>query len=565
MPSRRQFPQFSRNPRCARQISAGNPAREIWVKPLPRRLAEPDFAKDFAAITDNLNSQDAGNVKSKSSKFKGCATAPLTRRDLLEWAGLALAAGSVPPAYSAFSSPKQSTASNSSGGVMNTLSTYMSEAANRPLPDEVVEKTKQHILDTFGAMVSGSKLLPGQRALQFAQSYGGKEISTVVASNLMCGPIEAALTNGMLAHADATDDSHSPSQSHPGCAVVPAAFAVGEQFQISGTHLLRAVALGYDVGTRVTMTLGGQKFEVESHWSTHSIAPHFGAAAAAACAASLNAQEMRWMLGYTAQQSSGLGAWNRDPDHIQKAFLFGGMNARSGVTSALVVKAGWTGVDDIFSGKDNFFQAYNPNADPAGLIDKLGERYEVTRTNIKKWPVGSPIQAALDALESLRKEHSFVAAQVKQVAVQLATDEAAIVNNREIPDICLQHMVAVMLLDKTVTFVSAHDKERLKDPATLRERAQVTLIPDAELERLMPLRVAILELTLSDGTQLRQRVDNVRGTPDDPMTREEVLAKSRDLFTTVLGEHKSSQLIAKVMGLENLRDIRELRPLLQIK
>jgi 2-methylcitrate dehydratase PrpD len=80
----------------------------------------------------------------------------------------------------------------------------------------------------------------------------------------------------------------------------------------------------------------------------------------------------------------------------------------------------------------------------------------------------------------------------------------------------------------------------------------------------MPLRVAILELTLNDGTQLRQRVDNVRGTPENPMTREEVLAKSRDLITAVLGERKSSQLIAKVMGLENLRDIRELRPLLQL-
>jgi len=448
---------------------------------------------------------------------------------------------------------------------MSTLSTYMSEAVSRPLPDEVVEKTKHHILDTLGAMVSGSKLLPGQRALQFAQAYGGKEISTVVASNIVCGPIEAALTNGMLAHADETDDSHSPSQSHPGCAVVPAAFAAGEQFQISGTHFLRAVTLGYDVGTRVTMTLGGQKFEAESHWSTHSIAPNFGAAAAASCAASLKAQEMRWMLGYTAQQSSGLSAWNRDPDHIQKAFLFGGMNARSGVTSALIVKSGWTGVDDIFSGKDNFFQAYNPNVDPSGLIDKLGERYEVTRTNIKKWPVGSPIQAALDALEILRKQHPFDADQVQQVKIRLATDEAAIVNNREIPDICVQHMLAVALLDKTVTFASAHDKARLKDPATLRERAKITLIPDAELESLMPLRVAILELTLSDGTQLRQRVDNVRGTPENPMTREEVLAKSRDLITPVLGERKCTELLGKVMGLENVSDVRELRPLLQLK
>src|ERR1700731_383841 len=287
-------------------------------------------------------------MKSKSSKPKKFDPLAITRRDLLEWTGLALTAAAMPAsALSALSSPQQSTTPKSTGSVMNTLSTYMGEAANRPLPDEVVEKTKHHILDTFGAMVSGSKLLPGQRALQFAQSYGGKEISTVVASDLMCGPIEAALTNDMLAHADETDDSHSPSQSHPGCAVVPAAFAVGEQFQISGTHLLRAVALGYDVGTRVTMTLGGQKFEGESHWSTHTIAPPFGAAAAAACAASLNAQEMRWMLGYTAQQSSGLGAWNRDTEHIQKAFHFGGMTARSGVTSALLVQSGWTGVDDI--------------------------------------------------------------------------------------------------------------------------------------------------------------------------------------------------------------------------
>jgi 2-methylcitrate dehydratase PrpD len=505
-------------------------------------------------------------MKSKSSKSKSFDQPPITRRNLLEWAGLALTAVAVPaPALGAFSSSQQSTTSKSSGSVMNTLSTYMSEAVSRPLPDEVVEKTKHHLLDTIGAMVSGSKLLPGQRALQFAQVYGGEEISTVVASNIVCGPIEAALTNGMLAHADETDDSHSPSQSHPGCAVVPAAFAAGEQFQISGTHLLRAVALGYDIGTRVTMTLGGQKFEVESHWSTHSIAPHFGAAAAAACAASLNAQEMRWMLGYTAQQSSGLGAWNRDPDHIQKAFLFGGMNARSGVTSALIVKSGWTGVDDIFSGKDNFFQAYNPNTDPAGLIDKLGERYEVTRTNIKKWPVGSPIQAALDALELIRKQHPFDTNQVQQVKISLATDEAAIVNNREIPDICVQHMLAVALLDKTVTFASAHDKERLEDPATLRERAKVTLIPDAQLESLMPLRVAILELTLNDGAQLRQRVDNVRGTPENPMSRKEVLTKSRDLITPVLGERKCSELISKVMSLENVPDIRELRAFLQLK
>ena len=80
---------------------------------------------------------------------------------------------------------------------------------------------------------------------------------------------------------------------------------------------------------------------------------------------------------------------------------------RSGTTATLFVHSGWVGIEDILSGADNFFLAYSPKADPAGLIEKLGERYEVTRTNIKKWRVGSPIQAPLDAMEILLKRHPF--------------------------------------------------------------------------------------------------------------------------------------------------------------
>lgn len=499
------------------------------------------------------------------SNSTGRQPGKLTRRSLLEVAGGALGAAAIfrRSAFSLTATAQDKTATPTNS-VMNALSSYMSEAANRPLPDEITEKAKHHILDTIAAMISGSTLIPGKRALEFAKANEGSEICTVVASKLSRGAIEAAMTNGMLAHSDETDDSHSPSQSHPGCAVVPAALAVGEQFHISGTHFIRAVTLGYDIGARVTMTLGGQQFEAASHWSTHSIAPLFGAAAAAGCAAGLNAQQMRWMLGYTAHQSSGLGSWNQDTEHIQKAFHFGGMTARNGVTSALFAHSGWTGVDDVFSGKDNFFQAYNPKADPAGLVDKLGARYEVARTNIKKWPVGSPIQAALDALELLRKQRPFEASEVKQVDVRLATDEAAIVNNREIPDICVQHIMAVALLNKTASFSSAHDISKMKDPAVLRERAKINLIPDNELERLMPLRVAIVEVTLSDGTQLRQRVDNVRGTPENPMTRDEVLAKARDLVTPILGAEKCSALLQKMFELETVSDIRTLRPLLQL-
>jgi 2-methylcitrate dehydratase PrpD len=323
------------------------------------------------------------------------------------------------------------------------------------------------------------------------------------------------------------------------------------------------VTLGYDVGPRVTMTLGAEPYENARHRSTHSIATTFGAAAAAGCAAGLNTRQMRWLLNYAGEQSSGLALWNRDTDHIEKAFDFAGGPARNGVTAAMVVHSGWTGLDDVFSGPDNFFMAFGPQADPNGLIDKLGERYEVARTDIKKWSAGMPIQAPLDAVENMQKRHQLAAGQVKEVSVRLAPQEASIVDNREIPDICLQHIIAVMLIDKTVSFRSAHGKRRMQDPEVLRQRAKVRLLPDEELGRLMPRRQSIVDITLVDGTTLHEHVDSVRGTAFNPMTSDEVRAKARDLMTPVLGQASTSKLIEQIFGLEKVTDIRELRPLLQ--
>ncbi len=483
--------------------------------------------------------------------------AKLSRRSVLIQAGCAMVAAACRPW------PGLAADTDTVSPVMAKLSVYMSEARERALPEAVAEAVKQHVLDTVAAMVSGAELPPGRAAIEFARAYGGEKVATVVCSKVVCGPVEAALANGVLAQSDETDDSHAPSLSHPGCAVVPAALAAGERFGVDGTQFLRAVALGYDVGTRVSMTLGGQKFMDATHRDTHSLAEGFGAAAAAGCAANLNAQQMRWLLDYAAQQSSGIAFWMRDTEHVEKAFVFGGMPARDGVTAALLVQAGWSGVDDAFSGADNFLVASLPKADSGGLVDRLGERYEVMRTSIKKWTVGSPIQAPLDALENLRKKHPFETAQLKQLTVRIATDEASVVNNREIPDICLQHMLAVMLIDKTASFRAAHDKARMQDAAVLRERAKIELAPDAELEKLLPKRVAVVEATLTDGTRFSERVEAVRGTPDNPMTREEVVAKARDLMGPILGTDASSKLIEKTLAIESVKDIRELRPLLQ--
>ena len=449
---------------------------------------------------------------------------------------------------------------------MKSLSQYMTEASSQLLPREVIEQAKFHIIDTLAAMVSGSQLAPGVAALSYVKTRAGQGslgLRTVIGSSMQASAIEAALVNGVMAHSDETDDSHNRSRTHPGCAVVPAALAAGQEFAIDGTQFLRAVTLGYDIGTRVVMAMGGPKFSYESHKSSHAIGGAFGAAAAAASTAQLSAQQMRWVLDYTCQQSSGIAVWRRDTDHIEKAFTFAGMPASNGVRSALLVQNGWTGVDDVFSGVDNFFDAYAPAADKTKLVEQLGQRFEITQTDIKKWTVGSPVQGPLDAMQNIMSKQAFSADQVKSVVVRLGPDAAAVVDNREIPDICLQYLAAVMLLDKTVSFKAAHDVARMKDPKILEARRKINLIKDDTLTSFLPVRVAIVEVELSDGQRWVERVDAVRGTPRNPMTKVEVIDKCADLMQHVLGKQKTHQLIDTIFSIEQVSDLRSLGSMLR--
>jgi len=417
----------------------------------------------------------------------------------------------------------------------------MAQARARALPEPVIEKTKHHVIDTLAAMISGAQLLPGRKAMAWRKRHAG--------------PIEAAFADGVLAHADETDDSHGPGRAHPGCATIPAALAMGEMLEASGEEFLRAVALGYDIGTRVTMSLGGPKYQAATHRSTHATSGVFCAAAAAGSLAGLDERGMRFLLDYASQQVAGYGVWGRDAEHVEKAFVFGGHPASAGVRAALLVKDGWSGVDDVFSGPDNFFEAFAVESDPEILVAGLGERYEIQRTNIKKWSVGSPIQATLDALELFMKRRRFRADDVARVVVRMASDEYRTVNDRDMPDICLQHMVAVMLLDGTASFAATHDHARMKDPAVLAQRAKVELHADPRIDAVRPRRESIVELVLNDGTRLEEWIKDVRGTAENPMPREEVVAKARDLGVP-------EKLIQKVFLLEKIQNVGELRPLL---
>jgi 2-methylcitrate dehydratase PrpD len=177
--------------------------------------------------------------------------------------------------------------------------------------------------------------------------------------------------------------------------------------------------------------------------------------------------------------------------------------------------------------------------------------------------VGSPIQAPLDSLLDLIRAHGIKADDVEKLTVRVAKQGANTTDNRTMPDICMQHMCSVMLLDGIVTFISSHDEKRMKHPKVLAVRGRIELIGDEELTRVLPSRQGIVELRLKDGRTLRHHTKAVRGTAQNPMTRAEVDEKAYHLMAPILGKPRARRLCDAVWALEKVSSMRKLRPLLR--
>jgi 2-methylcitrate dehydratase PrpD len=442
------------------------------------------------------------------------------------------------------------------------LSEHIATALRRPLAPEVAARAKLHIVDTFAAMVSGARLEAGKRAMRYVAALGGARQAGVVASRIVTSAVNAALANGMCGHADETDDTHPPSLTHPGTSVVPAALAIGEAKRLSGERVLRAIVLGYDVCARLPLALGPMAFLRTGH-HTGAFGQLFGAAAAAGALLALDARRARFLLSYAAQQASGLYTLFRDPGHIEKAFGMGGLPAHNGVAAALMVAHGFTGVEDVFSGERDFFFTFAPpeGADPAALARGLGRDYEILRAAIKRWPVGGPIQGPLHVLHELIERHRIGAQDVEKLVASLPDKELEIVNDRALPDICLQHLLAVMLLDGTVTFGSAHDFERMRDPEVRRVRERIAVVGDPALTDRERRWRCVMEVRLRDGRVLRHRTMAAKGSYENPLAPEEENEKALDLIAPVLGAKRARELLAALWSFERLKDVRALRRL----
>ena len=493
----------------------------------------------------------------------------LTRRRLLQGAGGFIAAAALPVKGLTVSEllvgqgDPPGTQALSAADLTGRVARYMVEARSRTLPADVARDCKQHILDTLAAMVSGARLHPGEMAIRYVRGQGGTPEASVLTTNIRTSAVNAALANGMFGHADETDDFEPVTKAHPGCAVVAAALAMAEREGRSGTEVLRAVALGYDLCCRFLMALGPDLVRA-THRGAEGTSATMGAAAAAASLARLDETGMRYALSYAAQQVSGLWSWTQDTDHIEKAFDFGGMGARNGVTAAIMVQTGFTGVPDVLRGEHNVLEALSTRPQPEEMAAGLGSRFFVSETAIKTFSVGYPNQAALDAFLRLRRENGLRVDNVQRVVVRLPADGARIVNNSAMPDVNCQYLIAVALVDGGVSFSNSHSHERMADPQIRAVQERVELVADEGLMDPDAPRSGFVEVTLRDGRTVSHFTRHPPGTKENPLDAESLNAKARDLMAPVLGAQRTEAIIRRVNALEELANVRELRPLLTL-
>lgn len=516
---------------------------------------------------DQLKSKNTDSGHPKQSLDDG--ETRVSRRRMLQTAGGSLAAvaltgcdvGQAPPPEAA-----RGTAAEPfprMPDVTGRLARYMVEARDLELSPTVVLAAKHRILDTLGAIVSGARLKPGEVTIDYVRGQAGVPEASVATTDIMTSAVNAAFANAMFGHADETDDFHPFTKAHPGCSVVPAALAMGERQGSTGVEFLRAVTLGYDLCCRILMALGPAHVRATGR-AAEGFSATFGATAAAASLARFDEMQMRYAISYGVQQTSGVWSWVRDLEHIEKAFDFSGMGARNGVAAATMIQAGFTGVTDALDGERNFVDAQSTEPQPEEFVADLGSRFYVEESAIKTFPVGYPMQSPLAAFFQLREEHGLSVDNVDHILLRLPEDGARIVDNRAMPDVNIQHIMAVALVDGFIDFENSHAYERMSDPAVVAARQRVELIADPELAVVEAPRSGFVEVTLTDGRQVELFVSHAPGTPENPLDTAAVNAKVRTLMTPILGNQKTEALIEQVNAIEELSDVRELRQMLTL-
>lgn len=416
------------------------------------------------------------------------------------------------------------------------------------------------LLDILGVGIRGRQHEVAGRGLAGARALSCGEGTAVVwgtHERLQAGP--AAIANGIAAHVDDYDDTHSDAIVHGSAVIAPVVLALAQERNASGKDLLAAFVAGWEVAARIGLAARGTFHERGFH--TTSIAGIFGATTAAARLQGLNVAQTAHALGLAGSQACGINEYLSNGSSSKT--LHCGWSAQAALVASTMAQAGMTGPMSVFEGRYGLLRAYGhpERCDPSALDRALGTQWEMTRVSIKPYPCCHFAHAFVDCAAQLL---------ARGVAVQEIRSIECVVHELQVPMVCepvadklapstpyvakfsLPFLIAARLLDGHVGHATfGADSLQREDLRALASRVgyRVAAPGETRFPETFPGRIVV---TLADGRQLEERLDVNLGHPDNPLTLEQVVAKFKDNATLALGEAGADRVVDCVQRLPEL-------------
>jgi 2-methylcitrate dehydratase PrpD len=449
-------------------------------------------------------------------------------------------------------------------GLTQQIATYIAKARYRDIPSEVVRMAQGFVLDGLGVTLAGQTEEGTRIILNYVRRLGGREEATVLGTADKLPAPQAALVNGVAAHAMDYDDTQLSTSkqavygllTHPTTPVLNAALAVGEREKISGVELLLAYIIGVEVECRIADAINPRHYQSGFH-STATVGG-LGAAMAAGKILGLKEEALCRALGMAASMASGL----RENFGTMTKPLHAGRAAENGVTAALLAQAGHTAATNILEARRGFFNAMAGGYDESKISGRLGNPHFMRDPgiSIKPYPSGSLSHPAQDLILDLVKAHDLSADDIESIEVG---------TNSNVPNALIYPMpktalegkfsipfcMAIAVLERRAGIAQFVDKKvRQRKVVALMKR--VTLYVDDEMESLGYDQVrSKIRIKLKNGNLIDGRYDVARGHPQKPMSWAELSAKFRDCAGLVLPRKSAEEVIKLVSRLPELRSL----------
>ena len=442
------------------------------------------------------------------------------------------------------------------------LARFAAETPDGAIPAAVRDRVKLSLLDGLGVALHGATLPWTRMVRDLVADEGGRAVASLWGSGARTSLTQAVLVNGTAGHAFEMDDIHKESIVHPNSLGVPVALALAEADPaLGGRALLTALTLGYEVGLRIGNAATTALFLNGFH--PQGTTGAFVAAATAGRLLGLDAARMQHALGIAGSLGAGLMA-AQEGAMVKR--LHAGRAAQSGLMAALLARRGFTGISDVVeAGYGGFLSALARTPDVARLLAGLGDDFEAGKVGFKMYPNVTSIHAALDALRAILVEDAVAPERI--ASIQVGCGHMTFVHTAwdyrpagiTAAQMNIYYGLAVMARRGAVAAADYADGT-IADAATLAFIPRIAVAVDPEIEAKGPAfrHAARVTVTTTDGARFTRTVWHRRGSPENPVSRQEVEQKFAANVDGLLAPCAAARLVVLAAGLDELADVAEI-------